>query len=112
MSLLVGVGSQMNKFERVSSDHHQMSRAGGRPPGLMSRGGGGSLELMSVGEGVLGLISRGGGYLPCDLWSHDAFDVTYPSSGQIDWQTHACEKTLLRLRAVKKQIGTNKNAFQ
>ena len=51
-----GVGLQMNKLEQVSSDHHQMSLTG-VVPGLMSRGGGGTL--------------------PCDLF-HDAFDVIYP----------------------------------
>ena len=43
MSVLVGqwdrVGPQVNKFEQDSSDDHQMSVAGGRPPGRMSRGG-------------------------------------------------------------------------
>ena len=49
------VCSEINKFEQVSSDRHQMSLAEGMSPGLMSRGE----------EGTL----------PCDL-SHDAFDVT------------------------------------
>ena len=43
MSVLVGVGPQVNKFKQVSSDDHQMSVAGeegGRSPGLMSRGRG------------------------------------------------------------------------
>ena len=41
-----GVGPQVNKFEQVSSDDHQMSVAGdrsgegARSPGLMSRGKG------------------------------------------------------------------------
>ena len=38
----VGEGPQMNKFEQVSSDHHQLSLAGGRVvgvPGLISGGG-------------------------------------------------------------------------
>ena len=48
MSVLVGVGLQVNKFEWVSSDDHQMSRRG----------------WVCVGVP-----------LPCDL-SHDAFDVT------------------------------------
>ena len=34
-----GWGPQINKVEQVSSDHHQMSLAGGRSPGLMSRRG-------------------------------------------------------------------------
>ena len=66
----------MNKFEQVSSDDHQMSVAGGRYTGLMS---------------------GGGGTLPCDL-SHDAFDHTYPRE-----QTDACENITfpqLRLRVV------------
>ena len=53
----------MNKFEQVSSNHHQMSllgAAGSRSLGLMSGGG---------GEGECAL--------PSDL-SHDAFNVTYP----------------------------------
>ena len=56
------VGPQMNKFEQVSSDHHQMSLLGDKSPGV-----------------------NGGVPLPCDL-SHDAFDVTYPYE-----QTDACE---------------------
>ena len=48
-------GPQMNKFQQVSSDHHQMSLARGRSPGLMLRR-----------------------TLTCDL-SHDAFGVSYPS---------------------------------
>ena len=52
---------QVNKFEQVFIDHYQMSLTGrGRSPGLMSR----KWEVVP---------------LPCDL-SHDAFDVTYPSS--------------------------------
>ena len=34
-----GVGPQVNKFEQVSSDDHQMSVARGKSPGLMSGGG-------------------------------------------------------------------------
>ena len=34
-----GVGPQVNKFEQVSSDDHQMSVAGGMSPGLMFAGG-------------------------------------------------------------------------
>ena len=37
---LLGLGPQVNKFEQVSSDDHQMSVAGGRYTGLMSGGGG------------------------------------------------------------------------
>ena len=33
-----GVGPQVNKFEQVSSDDHQMSPVGGRSLGLMSEG--------------------------------------------------------------------------
>ena len=33
-----GVGPQTNKFEQVSSDHHQLSLVGGRSPGW-GRGG-------------------------------------------------------------------------
>ena len=53
----------MNKFEHVSSDHHQMSLLG--YPGLMS--GGYTLPDLCGGEGTP----------PCDL-SQGAFDVTYP----------------------------------
>ena len=57
-----GVSSQMNKFEQVYSDYHQMSLAGS--PGLMSKG-----------KRVAYLTFAGGGdTLPHDL-SHDAFDV-------------------------------------
>ena len=34
------LGPQMNKFEQVFGDHHQMSLAGAKSWGLMSRGGG------------------------------------------------------------------------
>ena len=44
MLLWEGSGSQINKFEQVSSDLHQMSLAGGR---------GRSPGMMSMGEGVL-----------------------------------------------------------
>ena len=52
-----GGGPQMNKFEQVSSDHHQMSLGRGRSPGLMSRGRGGlrggrSPGLISGEEGT------------------------------------------------------------
>ena len=66
MSLLGGgeaLGPQMNKFEHVFSNHHQMS--------LLGIAGGRSLGLMS---------GRGAPYCPTkpsDL-SHDAFNVTYP----------------------------------
>ena len=33
------VGPQVNKFQQVSNNDHQMSVAGGRPAGLMSGGG-------------------------------------------------------------------------
>ena len=49
MSVLVGVGPQVYKFEQVSSDDRQR---GVRSLGLMSRGGGGNPlpSLMSTGE--------------------------------------------------------------
>ena len=52
----------MNKFEQVSSDHHQMSLAG-VPPGLMFRGVPG---LMLVGRegGTLPDHSGAGGGVP------------------------------------------------
>ena len=46
-------GPQMNKFEQVSSDDHQMSPAGGWGKGVSG--------LMSRGLGVLGLMFGGGG---------------------------------------------------
>ena len=52
----------LNKFENVSSDHHQMSLGWGSP-GLMCRG--------------IPHLACPGDTLPCDL-SDDAFDVTYP----------------------------------
>ena len=59
----------MNMFEKVSSDHHKMSLAGGRgSPGLMSRRGEYS---------TLPFPGGGGGTLPCNL-SHNVFDITYP----------------------------------
>ena len=52
----VGVGPQVNKFEQVASDDHQMSVAGLRVgckfPGLMSGGGVRSPGLMSGERGV------------------------------------------------------------
>ena len=56
---------QMNKFDQVSSDHHQMSLAGG------------SLGLISP------YLTIWGGSLPSDL-SHDAFDVNPPPNEQTD----------------------------
>ena len=46
-------GPQMNKFEQVSSDDHQMSPAGGWGKGVPG--------LMSRGLGVPGLMLWGGG---------------------------------------------------
>ena len=47
MSVLVGVGPQVNKFEQVSSDDHQMSVARGRAEwGGNGREGGSSSGLM------------------------------------------------------------------
>ena len=51
MSVLVGVGPQVNKFEQFSSDDHQMSLAGG----------GGAPYRVTISS------------------FHDACDVTYPS---------------------------------
>ena len=64
-----GAGPQMNKFVQVSSDHHQISLAGGPRSNVCVWGGGRGGTLPS---------------LPCDL-SH----VTYPPSPT--GQTHACE---------------------
>ena len=62
-----GVDSQVNKFEQVSNNDHQMSVAGGgaRSPGMMS---------------------RWWGTLPCDL-SHDACDVLPPVNRQTPVKT-------------------------
>ena len=51
----VGEGPQMNKFEQVSSDHHQLSLTGGRVVGVPAR--------MSGGGGRVGsqVWCRGGG---------------------------------------------------
>ena len=54
-----------------------------------TQGTAGNREVGNFVNRAVGLISRGGGYLACDL-SHDA-DVTYPSCGQNDWRTDACE---------------------
>ena len=60
----LGVGPQMNKFEQISSDHHQMS--------LVGKG----LQVSCPGTGE-------GDTLPGNL-SYDAFDVTYPLPPQND----------------------------
>ena len=52
MSVPVGVGPQVNEFEQVSSDDHQMSAVGGRSERLILLGvGGRSPDLMSEGVG-------------------------------------------------------------
>ena len=60
-----GLCPQVNNFEQVSSDDHQMSVAGREYPRSLVRGC----------------------TIPCDL-SHDACDVTYHPCEQTD----ACEK--------------------
>ena len=64
----VGIGPQVNKFEQVSSDDHQMSLA--REVGYIQREGGVCLEAG-------GRVCPGEVPLPWDL-SHGACDVTYP----------------------------------
>ena len=60
-----GPGPQVNKFEQVSSDDHQMSVAlGGSVPCLVSGKGGGGLGLMS---GI------GGGEGTCTVRSNASF---------------------------------------
>ena len=60
-----GLGPQVNKFEQVSSDDHQMSVAGRDPQiGCLGLGGRGP-QVWCPGEE---------GTLPCDL-SNDACDV-------------------------------------
>ena len=69
------VGPQVNKFEQVSSDDHQMSVAGedgGRSPRMM----------------------WGGVTLPCDL-PHDAYDV--PTTPSLNGMTDACEDIIFQL---------------
>ena len=61
--------SQINKFEQVSSDHHQMSVAGWRV--LVSRSEAQEMDT-----------------LPYDL-SHDSFKVTYLTP-PVDRQIHIC----------------------
>ena len=73
MSVLVGVGTQVNKFEQVSNDGHQMSLAGvdmSRVGGYVPRGVGVCMGYPSKGS------VKGWGPLQCDL-SHNACDVTY-----------------------------------
>ena len=61
MPVVVGEGSQMNKFEQVSSDDNHMSQAGYAQSRRVC------LEGRVCWRDTL----------PCDL-SHDACDVTYP----------------------------------
>ena len=64
MSVPVGEGPQVNEFEQVPSDDHQMSVVGGRLPGLILLGVGGRFQgLMSGGGRSPGLMSGGGGSL-------------------------------------------------
>ena len=61
-----GVGPGINKFEQVSTDHHQMSLAReGMSLHLMPKG---KATGKAAGDWSPGLMS--GGTLPCDL-SHD-----------------------------------------
>ena len=69
-------GPQMNKFEQVSSDHHQMSLAG------VPMSDGWPYPTWHFLRGTP----------PCDL-SHDALDVISPTCKQTD----ACEHILLRV---------------
>ena len=66
-----GVCPQVNKFQQVSNDDHQMSD-GGRSPVVMSSEGGGGIRFPGL---MLFDLEE---YLPCDL-SHDACDVPTPS---------------------------------
>ena len=95
-----GVDPQMNKFEQVSIDHHQMSVAGGLVP-VWCPGGVGS-----------GLISRGGGRSPCLMFRgvvpyHRAYLMMHlmsPNPNSPCGQTDACEDITfpqLNLWAVK-----------
>ena len=60
MSVPVGVGPQVNEFEQVSSDDHQMSVVGGRLERLILLGVGGQVLRSDVwGGGSLGLMSGG-----------------------------------------------------
>ena len=99
MSVPVGGGGpQVNKFEQVSSDHHQMSVAGGI----------GYLGLMSEGEVLRypGPISRGVGV---------PYHVTSPTTWVPRGQTHACGNITfpkLRLRTVLNKTITIKDIFE
>ena len=80
----VGVGPWMNKFEQFSSDYHQVSVAGrGRYPAPMSGGAG------------------GGGLGYPIMKTHDAFDVTCPSSLWTQTSVKTLPSSKLRLRVVK-----------
>ena len=78
-----GEGPQMNKFEQVSSDHHQMSvaGAGAGPQVWCLREAGPQVWCPGRGGGVRysGLIWGEGDTLPCDL-SLDACNVPTPPS--------------------------------
>ena len=66
-------GTQMNKFEQVSSDHHQMSLAGGSP-GVM-------YGWWWWRRGVFPRSDRS------YVLFHDAFDVTLPVRKQLSVKT-------------------------
>ena len=65
MSVVMGVGYQLNKFEQVSNDDHQMSLARGK--GILP-------QWREVGGSRVSHLTRGGRV------SHDICDdVTYPT---------------------------------
>ena len=61
MSVPVGVGPQVNKFEQVSSDGHKMSLAG---RGDRTRGGGGLYSEVQF------IMSNGPIGTPLSPWTH------------------------------------------
>ena len=70
---------QMNNFEQISSDHHQMSLAEGGVPGLMS-----DVLEGARGLGVPGLTSRVGLYSEVQCIMGNGHMASPP----VDTQTH------------------------
>ena len=84
-------GPQLNKFEQVFSDHHQMSLAWEGSQGLKSGGGGTPSDLSGGGPQVWcpggePYLTFVGGTLPCDL-SHDVFDAAYSPTCPHRWSS-------------------------
>ena len=71
MSVPMGIGAQVNKFEQVSSDDHELSVVG---EGDWTGRGGGGRERGGDGEGKGREREGVRSPRPCDL-SHTAYDV-------------------------------------